>query len=88
MRIEQEYCDNRLLEGVLNMNDPITKKAMEIYGVTEEKVTPKMRRNVKPLLFGELYGKTSTPYEILLNSNNNELSNIEQLLGRIKRCEK
>jgi DNA polymerase I len=51
--------DKKMLEVFKNNEDIHTKTAMEIFGVSADKVTPDMRRDAKTINFGILYGLSS-----------------------------
>ena len=48
--------ENELMKAFINGTDIHTKVAADIYGVPEEEVTKKMRRNAKAVIFGIVYG--------------------------------
>ena len=58
-----------LIEAFNNNMDIHTKTAMDIYHVSEEEVTPLMRRNAKAVNFGILYGISSFGLSEDLNIN-------------------
>ena len=51
--------DKKMLEVFKNGEDIHSKTAMEIFGVTADKITPDMRRDAKTINFGILYGLSS-----------------------------
>src|SRR6185369_9675770 len=51
--------DKKMLEVFKNNEDIHSKTAMEIFGVTADKLTPDMRRDAKTINFGILYGLSS-----------------------------
>ncbi len=57
MSVDYSDIERRILLHITDaVDDAHIRKAMEIYGITADQVTPEMRRRAKAISFADMYG--------------------------------